>query len=27
VAEAICREYARLESRASRHLAAGRCHD
>jgi D-inositol-3-phosphate glycosyltransferase len=27
VAEAICREYARLESRASIHLAAARCHD
>jgi D-inositol-3-phosphate glycosyltransferase len=27
VAEAVCREYARLESRASGHLAAGRCHD
>ena len=27
VAEAICREYARLESRATPHLAAARCHD
>jgi D-inositol-3-phosphate glycosyltransferase len=27
VAEAVCREYARLESRATGHLAAGRCHD
>ena len=26
VAEAVCREYARLESRATRHLAAARCH-
>jgi D-inositol-3-phosphate glycosyltransferase len=27
VAEAICREYARLESRATPHLAAARCHE
>ena len=27
VAEAICREYARLESRATTHLAAARCHE
>jgi D-inositol-3-phosphate glycosyltransferase len=27
VAEAICREYARLESRAESHLAAARCHE
>jgi glycosyltransferase involved in cell wall biosynthesis len=26
VAEAICREYARLEPRADAHLAAARCH-
>jgi glycosyltransferase involved in cell wall biosynthesis len=27
VAEAICREYARLESRAEPHLSAARCFD
>jgi D-inositol-3-phosphate glycosyltransferase len=27
VAEAICREYARLEARATPHLAAARCHE
>src|SRR5439155_1043803 len=27
VAEAICREYARLEARAEPHLAAARCHE
>lgn len=27
VAEAVCREYARLTPRADRHVAAGRCHD
>jgi len=27
VAEAVCKEYASLESRATAHLDAGRCHD
>jgi hypothetical protein len=27
VAEAVCKEYASLESRATVHLDAGRCHD
>jgi len=27
VAEAVCREYASLESRAGAHLAAARCRD
>jgi D-inositol-3-phosphate glycosyltransferase len=27
VAEAVCREYARLEARATPHLASARCHD
>jgi len=27
VAEAVCKEYASLESRAGAHLASGRCRD